>query len=372
MSVLISTGCKEHRQSSNYVSERSGYQILISTDSIGIDDNDALLTLGSYTNIAAESVDTQDGLPVLYCYNYRTHALDVLNLAEGRFVESLSLEKEGPEGIPGRIRSVSWEGDSIMIYDTIGIYFLSKNGKVTSRFPIKEFSRCPVDRNARSAGISLRYLPDKQRLLFPVVNRDNSIDIVTFDLPDSELNRKKLPGTELNKDVSTAYGFMFMPNITFTTDSTVVYNYPYSSDIHLFNLSTEESATITVPAKYTGEATQCEKPDDAEEVTWHGIENPHYYPVEYLPEADIYVRLALGPTSLPRTAGLAEAMNQRRLYMTVFDREFNTITELELPENRYDPFFGWITLPDGIAFFTPDKSGEKESTGIEIMRFTRE
>lgn len=121
------------------------------------------------------------------------------------------------------------------------------------------------------------------------------------------------------------------------------------------------------------EASKCADKNNGEVVSWHGFENTHFYPVEYMPRLGIYVRLALAPTTLPHTATWDDVMASRRMYMMAFGRDFAPIGEWKLPQGRYNPFFGWAFLPHEIAFFVDNSYGDEasESTFIDRLKINR-
>ena len=76
---------------------------------------DDMLELNTYSTTFAWK---NDSVTRVLGYNRFSHALDVLDFNKEKVLYSISLHREGPDGVPGRICGIfSFSEDSIWVYD---------------------------------------------------------------------------------------------------------------------------------------------------------------------------------------------------------------------------------------------------------------
>ncbi|CDB10010.1 uncharacterized protein BN744_01332 [Bacteroides sp. CAG:633] len=90
--------------------------------------------------------------------------------------------------------------------------------------------------------------------------------------------------------------------------------------------------------------------------------NPHFYEVGYLPARDMYIRLHVGEEEYNTSKKLNDILAGRKLYLTVFDNQFNILGESELATKRYSLLTGWCMTSDALLLYVdnPLSSENKE------------
>lgn len=64
-------------------------------------------------------------------------------------------------------------------------------------------------------------------------------------------------------------------------------------------------------------------------------------------------------------------MNDRGLYLMIFDSDFNKMCEVELAKHRYGVFTGWVVIDDGIVLYNDnllDTENNSEELIVDIIR----
>ena len=91
-------------------------------------------------------------------------------------------------------------------------------------------------------------------------------------------------------------------------------------------------------------ADKCESKEDYTKWEKHGVVNPHFY----LPARDMYIRLHVGEEEYNTSKKLNDILAGRKLYLTVFDNQFNILGESELATKRYSLLTGWCMTSDAL------------------------
>ena len=92
----------------------------------------------------------------------------------------------------------------------------------------------------------------------------------------------------------------------------------------------------------------------------------------YLPEKEMYVRLHLGEHTFDATLDADALMDDRNLYLTLFDKELNVIGESRLAVHRYNYYTAWTAMGKGILVFVDNlmssatKTDKLEMDVIEV------
>ena len=85
-------------------------------------------------------------------YNYKSHELDFLNLSTGKLGQSISLDRDGPDGIAGMpIWFHQIAVDSILVgNDQQTVYLIDTIGRVVNSYSFRGEGHATASRNARS------------------------------------------------------------------------------------------------------------------------------------------------------------------------------------------------------------------------------
>lgn len=336
--------------------------ISMTSDRMSVDTRGQLV-LASYNVSAISGPDS-----ILAAYNYKSHSIDRFDLKSRQALPPVQLAHDGPDGIPGQVNTIAFLGDSTYaVNDGIRHYIVDSDGHVANRYEYPMSGYSLVSRNARMH--SARLSVDSDRLVYPVFHGD-TISMAYFTMADSMTFRT----TELTRlPDGNDYGFMRYPN-TAHGDSVIIYNYPYESAFTVIDTTTGDRHVWTDLSRYApDQADKCPK-GDPDKIMSHGIVNPHYFEIDYLPALDMYVQLYLGVPRPEYADDLAKAMYSRPLCLKLFDATFNKIGEWRLDDDRFDPYMGWLILDDGVLLFESnglDQSvdDDENTLRITILRF---
>lgn len=293
----------------------------------------------------------EDSLEVIIAYNHRLHALDVLNINK-KNIRSIRLFREGPNGIVGKISAICPIGkDSIWVYDGLNLYLLDDIGRVQRKIYLGTQDEILIRTNFAMNTSNFIYNEKRHSILYPAM-RNNGWTIEEFDLNDNKVVKEVLlPNSVCNEDNSLRYANLNEPNVYFR-DEKVIYNFPYESSIYVLDLNTSCLSIYGGASANTDNiAKECNSNNDYSVWERHGIENPHFYNVMYLPEHRLYVRLHLGGMEYDSSKSLLELGDDRTLYLMFFDESFNIVGEFELDKHRYSYFTGWCAVSDALLLF---------------------
>lgn len=305
---------------------------------------DSTLTLSTYDLVTPYTDEADHGS--LMVYNYKTHALDRLDLASGRTLRSLPLKKEGPDGIPTEVVWMQCVApNQILLFDGAELYVVDTLSYVQQAWLLPDVSRTFVGRNARTQIAEMRYDAAAQTIAYPVATK-TGVEVVTYSLADKQVTSRT---TLIEQLPEGNYGFFRYPNVSMT-DSLILYNYPYEPDFTILNFHTGAREEHHVPTSSQFPQWKCD--DDASEVdTWGPYEHPIYYNLKYLSEQNLYVQVVVGPTRCEGRQDLAAAAADRPVYLRVFNPAFDAYTDLSLPDASYELSCGWFDCPQGMGFF---------------------
>ena len=163
------------------------------------------------------------------------------------------------------------------------------------------------------------------------------------------------------------YGNMNGINISFSDDD-ILYNYPVESHVYVLDRRTKQTKVVDADSRFTKNvAGKCRSRSDYSQWIRHAVENPHFYDIIYLPEREMYVRLHLGEHTFDATLDADALMDDRNLYMTLFDKEFNIVGECSLATHRYNYYTAWTAVGKGLLVFVDNlMSSETKTDRLEM------
>lgn len=354
LSLLLSVSCKEHKQQ-NAETLQNEYTVR----QIDIPSSADILELKSYNVTAPIDFDSIKGF---IAYNYRTHSLDLVNLHGEHHISSISLQREGPDGIQREICGICpTSEDSIWVYDTVAMYLLNKSGKVQHKIILGNRESIMINANYAMNTAKFIYNSAHHSLLYPA--KRNSFVIEEYDIQQEKVIKTyPLSYAESNPEGALVYGDMDYPNVSFT-ENNIIYNYPYESAIYVLHMDSGKHSTIKAESHYTpNQAQQCIQNGSA---AWekHRIENIHFYEVMYVPQANRYYRLHTNGVEYDTNQSVLSMLDSRSIYLMTFDKDFKPVSEHKLADKRYNYFTGWCALSDALLLF--NENSLSESTDYE-------
>ena len=316
------------------------------------------------------SVCYRDTTDWLYGYNSKLHALDCFNLQNGKAMQ-LSFSAEGNSAVVRPITALSvCSPDSIWVVDaTQSALLLNRKGKKKKKIGLPSVlssgQSIIVERNHAISTTDLYYDEIRHSLLFGIRNASTtpvSFQVCELFLSDSisPVIYPLQPSIEIPEVGDGDYANMNRPNITFTSDK-IVYNYPVESHIYVMDRKSRQTDVYEADSKYCkNKADKCESRDDYAKWEKHGVVNPHFYEVRYLPARNMYIRLHVGEEEYDTSKRLGNILAGRKLYLTVFDNRFNVIGERELASRRYSLWTGWCVTENALLIYVDNPLSEEE------------
>lgn len=334
-----------------------------------------VLQLKSYYLSSAVHTDSAD---FLIGYNYRLHSLDYMNLQSKEVTQTI-LSDEGPDTVISLTGLYANSLDSIWMSDESERVFLLDNaGQIKTTVNLKEYlqdtEQLLINTNHAMFTSHLYYNEIRQSLMFLVKKMASQ----TFVVRELFLDKGKdaidyeLEPSRIIPDITSGYAFINAPNVNFTTTD-IIYNYPFESSVYTLDIQTGERKYVPAQSQYTENIVERVEPGtDYSTIEKCRIQNPHFFDVMYIPKLKKYVRLHLGGVDFDEKRGRDELMNDRILYLMIFDEKMKVLGESKLLEHRYNNFTGWSVSYNGVALFVDnilDEEDDTEDLAIDVILF---
>lgn len=272
-------------------------------------------------------------------YNYYEHSIDFINLIGGdNFI--IPLQHEGPNGVLP-VQDYCFVADKIVCKDESGILTLTMNGSVIDRLSIKELVMPPEKYSVRPLGFSLgnyQYLNSVgSKVLIPLspIKKGDSAHIgKIYDVSQHLL--EFLPPcypTEIVDYMQYLGGFS-IPDINMYGIDKIVYNFPFSSQVYLYDMKTNATEILDVR---TG---TIENDMDFEE--WKGLDVIDKAKWELYKSrfGRVYYNSSTGKFYRIHMAMKEEGKGKfRKIYLMVFDDKGNSCKEYLLPSHFSEQYF---------------------------------
>lgn len=339
-------------------------------ESIKIIPSNDILELKSYHITSPFSCQNIDGI---IAYNYRLHSLDFEDLYNHKEISSIPLQREGPDGIPGRVAGIfPLSKDSIWVYDGIYMYLLNSAGRVNEKITLEDRESLIINTNYAMNTAKFSYNPKRHSLLY--LTRKDDFIVEEYDIKKRKIIKTyPLSYSIINPKGSLLYADMDAPNVNFV-DNKIIYNYPYESTIYLLDMDSGKQLLIDAPSCYTSNKAQTCNANGYSIWERHRIENVHFYDIMYLPECKTYIRLHIGGIDFSEKESVQTLLDSRPIYMMAFDKDFNIMGESKLAGKRYSCFTGWCALKNSVLLFNENSLSDSisyETLNVDIISSIR-
>lgn len=327
-----------------------------------------------------------DSLQMLYGYNYKIHGLDCFNLKNMQSSQ-ITFSGDGNSAVVRPVTGLYIQSlDSIWVYDgSQRALLMDRQGQLLNAVDLRDGltsnEQVMIDCNFAISTSKLYYDGQHKSLLYGIL--DTSTSPYSFKVREVFLGGSFPPVTYLLQssvsvsDVSGGdYGNMNGINISFSDDD-ILYNYPVESHVYVLDRRTKQTKVVDADSRFTKNvAGKCRSRSDYSQWIRHAVENPHFYDVMYLPEKEMYARLHLGEHTFDATIDADALMDDRKLYLTLFDKEFNVVSECSLATHRYNYYTAWAATRKGVLVFvdnlmsSANKTDKLEMDIIEVSMKT--
>ena len=287
-----------------------------------------------------------------YGYNHVNHSFDLFNLTEEIFIRSVNLEYRGPNGIPtiGLFKVISQ--DSILVNASPYYAILNSNGKIVAKKKgnelLKDDKYIFGPSHKVLFGNNNLCIYKKDFFLFinpincpPFSNEYFDSNLITqnnFNYASSKKLHINYPD-ELKANMH--YGYLTVPYISHD-DNNLIYNFPFSSDIYIYDYQKDTSKIYTANSIFT--TNKCRPVKNNESLANHQITSMQFHQVTYDPYSGMYYQVHNDYQSK------INGKKQKRFFLTILDTNFCKVTEFELDQNLFP--YNYYPSPDGVIFQT--------------------
>lgn len=348
---------KESSKNNQIVNEK---KLIIEEVSIDIDSS----SLSIY-NLFASNIKP-DGSELLVAYNDKLHTLDLIDITNNK-VSNIKLLKEGSNSVLPFIKDLYIHNqDSIWLFNNNTFYLVDSSGNVTWKHMIPPNDidgHIITNSNYSISNIKIFYNSIKKSLFFTTIeNKDfYSNELVMSNL---KVRKYKLERNKLLYDNATQYGWKQLPNVTYTKNK-IIYNYPIESKIYTLDIVTGAKNIYESKSKYsTNVSDKLKGVESYESMERHKVENIHFFEVLFNEQLNCYFRIHLDMGEYDAKTYISTLYQKKDIYLMVFDKDFNIVSENKLDENKYYYFNGWGMSKNGLVIFhrestTTDSTDEK-------------
>lgn len=366
--ICISVSCQRKN------TDIDSHEILYSIDTVIIDSKGRLLDLNRF--IVISGLDDEERS--IFLYNEFDHSIDEVNLDDQEVVNNYSFEVEGPNGTGGNFHNLN----------------LLKNGL----FFIKSYDKSAVfDRNGRllkkidwvnsidSNGLKYGEIPKNEILIgsndlkafglsYDHKNRDVFLDVLSVQ--DNSVKRLDLDSKKSYRDLVLEVEdpqIFFDPYVSLNSENNLILiSHQFSNEIILFNHEGEFVQSVDYDPKMTPKRVKdlngvnITSYEQLQKEYQHFLEQVTFYPPVWDSVKNRYLRLSIiriFSDNLEEGSLLPERQ-EVKVYLSVFDDEFNLIAEMAIPELAYE--YGKYFTKDGKLWVYQNFSDELGFIVIDI------
>lgn len=302
---------------------------------------------------------TIDKKVILIGINKYANQLDFINLTDKKPKKWLTFENEGPVSMPSLKAFYYHNADSIFLFNDYKIGMADSRGKFafvvkinTPSSPVKGLNFSEVYLHARAED-PLYFDPTSGCLYFGLHHvahnqwsKDYYRHSICGRLDLADMTFESLPIYFPDSYKLNRYGLLNNYNITYNANK-IIYNFNNSSKIFIFDTGTASVKSIRAESKFAVADAAIYKGEDrdVENLIEHADENPIYLKIIPDLSSGNFFRFAWLPES--------EKNLKKRAALTVFDSDFNPISETLTPRN-ISPY--WVSTPWGIPVYSNESS----------------
>lgn len=355
LSLTLLTNC----QSDQVSSKSSDYKIDSTKLSIGLQSN----SLFNTAFVSSQYV-TVDKIDYLVGYDFNQHQLEWFDITNGSALKIQKLPRVGPDGVPNLYSFYVHNLDSIFILGLRNIKIVDINGRVKRSIPINfstEREKNDIDFQQYSLYNTPRnnspiYYSSAQGKLYAAVKPNVSrLSTEKFDHPlcvsyDLENDLFEFLPIKLPKEYHKQFFPKDKPSLSFY-DDIIIYNFPFSSKIYIYNFTT--GASQIFPSKsqlIPNEVKPMLKSqlDDQTQALMHISTHSEFLPTYYSNTSQQYYRMAFAPLNEDEAKG--NEGKRGKVLISVFDKELNLLDEILLEDylvrgSTYSSIKGYLMFP---------------------------
>ncbi|WP_114748974.1 DUF4221 family protein [Pleomorphovibrio marinus] len=369
--LYISQSCQKNKDKKNDL------DLLYSLDTVIIDSKGKLLDLTRYILIS----DFDNEKASIFLYNGFDHSIDEVSLEKLKVVNNYSFDAEGPNGTGGNFYSLNLLNDSLFFIKSFySSAIFDKNGRIVKK--IDWFNS--IDSN----GLKYENIPTNEILVcakndlkaygLSYNNKNREVFLDALSVQDNSVNRldidSKKTYSDLILEVKDPDGDFFVnPYVDIKSENNlIIISHEFSNQIALFNPKGEFVKTVNYDPELTPkrvkeiDSSSITTIEQVEKEYQNYLEQVKFYHPVWDNQKERYLRLSTRRIFLDRKEEdefLPETLNTKT-YLSVFDIEFNLISESEISELSYK--WGKYFAKDGKLWIFQNFSDELGFIIIDI------
>ncbi|WP_455672696.1 hypothetical protein [Phocaeicola sp.] len=287
----------------------------------------------------------------MVAYNYLTHAIDFIDMSGNGNHHTVSLQKEGDNGVAGSA-TLRCTPSGILVKELFTVKLLTYDGNVILNIPLHEitdsisghrYSLC----NQGVAPGEYGYIAyDAQ---------SNSVFVPLFPLEETKLcdvslgsqaflsQRKPIflnssypyPYSEITRSMGTH----FMPHFTVADGQRLIYNFYGNSKFWIYNMATSQTIEMDMPSMFTDNVAEYPL-GSSREIFEQESMSLRFREVHYIPSLRCFVRVHYAPRKTLFDKNISR-------FLMVMKEDDEKIYELLLPSS----FDGRYFVSDAVVYF---------------------
>ncbi|WP_163379970.1 DUF4221 family protein [Cyclobacterium sp. SYSU L10401] len=340
--LIVSFSCGKPQDSANV--ETISYRV----DSVVVDSMGEILYLEYLLHVS----DYCQEDAFLYNYSEFDHSIEKIDLDRLELVDKFPLQKEGPNGTGSWISSLKSMGNGKLFLAGQYAGHFNLEGRLVKKFDWNNISLAQGGMDDKENVYQQKANPSFDHLAFGLVtdHSTNRISLKKLNIADTLISTFEIDPNENYKKYTlgdlTTYN-KWDPRVFITSQQDkVIVSHEFSNDFYVYSPENDELQQVTYSSQHTPSkvtiATEGDLINSIEDRI-NALESYHeqvsFGPLVLDPQKERYYRL-----SSSRTFG--EEKRERRLlhettnidvFLSVFDMEFNLLSEMPIPELNINP-----------------------------------
>ncbi len=312
-------------------------------------------------------------------YNPETHAFDRIDLKDRVIRDHINLDRDGPDAIISMRGFFYHNEDTIFVFDGRFLSIVNSKSAVTSRFDLYPDYN-DIEKSSKGYFLhsnyfsDIKYYPSQKSIYFRVVYNDRKLSdkntarpmIAEFSLSKKEVvNLLPAFASELFMDNQEDYGLHSSFNYACGRKK-IYYNFPSESNVYTITLDGTEKGIYGGKSSFI--KNKADKLEPGEDYYFkYYKEEIFFYPLIYPIEENYFIRLHWGELPLKKVNNEFSLLEEKPLFITIFDKDLHYIKELEL--NNKDYYVGGAFCDRSAFYIFKNISQESNSDEIELYRF---
>lgn len=353
-SICICAGvfcaCGGGRKSNTSVKESDEGLIRMENFSVDVKEDCIQVYENSFCRATTAKID---GTDYMVAYSEPLHSIDLIALNGTPSFQQISLEKEGPDGVNG-VTGIFHYDNTFILRTATGFCRVDNGGKVVSKWDLNDYLR-------KNKGYGTRF-PEQMMVfnLFRTLGFDEQEGLVAQPIYQYEKVDNQYPTRVL---ILSCKDWQVVEELDLTYPEKlkqeewlgclgevqalphgdkVVYNFPASSDIFVYDRTSKTTQVHSIATEYTAAYYRCEDEQD------QGLTGGYFMPVRYDFRHGFFWRV--------QQKKVEKGIANKSFSVTQMTSDFELVDEYDMPEKKSISSFT-ILFTDGKVLF-PYMGGE--------------